>query len=197
MCDEHGILLIFDEIQSGYGRTGKMWAGQNFGVTPDIMNLGKAIAGGMPMSAVVSTHEIMSRWHPGMHGGTFGGNPVAAAAALAVLDEFERQDILSNVNKMGDYLGEKLKKLAADHPVVGDVRGIGLMRAIEFDHEDGTPAPELWQAIKAKALEHHMITLNCGVHGNGMRFATALNVTTDVLDEGVDILDRSMTELGY
>lgn len=197
MCDEHGILLIFDEIQSGYGRTGKMWAGQNFGVTPDIMNLGKAIAGGMPMSAVVSTHEIVSRWHPGMHGGTFGGNPVAAAAALAVLDEFERQDVLSNVNKMGDYLGEKLKKLAADHPVVGDVRGIGLMRAIEFDHEDGTPAPELWQAIKAKALEHHMITLNCGVHGNGMRFATALNVTADVLDEGVDILDRSMTELGY
>ncbi len=198
MCDEHGILLIFDEIQSGYGRTGKMWAGQNFGVTPDIMNLGKAIAGGMPMSAVVSTEEIMSKWLPGMHGGTFGGNPVAAAAGLAVLDQFEEQHILDNVAEKGTYLAGKLGALQKAHPVVGDVRGIGLMRAIEFDHpEDGSPAPEVWKAVKAQCLKNHMITLNCGVHGNGMRFATRLNVTTEELDEGVGILDRSMTELGY
>jgi 4-aminobutyrate aminotransferase len=197
ICDEHGILLIFDEIQSGYGRTGKMWAGQNFGVTPDIMTLGKAIAGGMPMSAVVSTEEIMQRWHPGMHGGTFGGNPVAAAAALAVLDQFEEQDILTNVGKQGDYLGKKLTQLQDKHPVVGQARGIGLMRAISFTHEDATPAPEIWNKVKAQCLKNHMITLNCGVHGNGMRFATCLNVTPDIIDEGVGILDRSMSELGY
>ena len=113
-----------------------------------------------------------------------------------MLDEFERQHILENVNAMGDYLGGKLTEMQAKHPVVGDARGIGLMRAIEFDHEDGTPAPELWTAVKAKALEHHMITLNCGVHGNGMRFATPLNVTADVIDEGIGILEQSMDELG-
>ncbi len=139
----------------------------------------------------------MSKWLPGMHGGTFGGNPVCAAAANAVLDEFERQHILENVNAVGAYLGQRLVELQARHPVVGDARGIGLMRAIEFDHEDGTPAPEVWDAVKAKALEHHMITLNCGVHGNGMRFATPLNVTPDIIDEGVGILDQSMCELGY
>jgi 4-aminobutyrate aminotransferase len=197
-CDTYGILLICDEIQSGYGRTGKMFACQNFDVVPDIMNLGKAIAGGLPMSATVSTHEIMSKWLPGMHGGTFGGNPVCAAAANAVLDEFERQNILANVNAMGDYLGARLEELRARHDVVGDARGIGLMRAIEFDHpEDGSPAPEIWGEVKAKALEHHLITLNCGVHYNGMRFATPLNVTKDVIDEGLSILDQSLDELGY
>jgi 4-aminobutyrate aminotransferase len=197
MCDEHGILLIFDEIQSGYGRTGKMWAGQNYDVVPDIMTVGKAIAGGMPMSAVISTEKIMAQWHPGMHGGTFGGNPVCAAAALAVLDEFDRQDILANVNEQGDHLASKLEELRAAHPCVSDARGIGLMRAIEFSHTDGTPAPDIWGEVKQRCLENHMITLNCGVHGNGMRFATCLNVTSDVIDEGVDILDRSMGELGY
>lgn len=198
ICDKYGILLIFDEIQSGYGRTGKMWAGQNFGVTPDVMNLGKAIAGGMPMSVIVSTEKIMAKWLPGMHGGTFGGNPVAAAAGLAVLDQMEEQHILKNVNEKGAYLAGKLEELRKAHPVVGDVRGIGLMRAIEFDHpEDGSPAPEIWTAVKAQCLKNHMITLNCGVHGNGMRFATRLNVTTDELGEGVGILDRSMSELGY
>lgn len=196
ICDEHGIMLVFDEIQSGYGRTGRMWASENYGVVPDIMTVGKAIAGGMPMSAVVSTERIMAEWHPGMHGGTFGGNPVCAAAALAVLDEFERQGILANVNKQGTYLAERLSELQSAHPLVGDVRGIGLMRAIEFDHEDGTPAPEIWGQVKAQCLKNRMITLNCGVHGNGMRFATCLNVTSDIIDEGVGILDKSMCELG-
>lgn len=196
ICDKHGILLVFDEIQSGYGRTGKMWASENFDVIPDIMTVGKAIAGGMPMSAVVSTEEIMAEWHPGMHGGTFGGNPVCAAAALAVLDEFKRQDILSNVNRQGAYLASRLDELQAAHPVIGNVRGIGLMRAISFNHEDGSPAPELWGEIKAQCLQNHLITLNCGVHGNGMRFATCLNVTADVIDEGIGILDGSMRELG-
>ena len=144
ICDKHGILLIFDEIQCGYGRTGKMWASQNFDVVPDIMTVGKAIAGGLPMSAVISTPEIMDKWPVGTHGTTFGGNPC-----------------------------------------ISDVRGIGLMVAIEFSHKNGTPAPDIWAKVKKGCLERHMLTLNCGVNGNGMRFATPLNVKKEEIDEGL------------
>lgn len=144
ICDNHGILLIFDEIQCGYGRTGKMWASQNFDVVPDIMTVGKAIAGGLPMSAVISTPEIMDKWPLGTHGTTFDGNPC-----------------------------------------ISDVRGIGLMVAIEFSHKDGSPAPDIWTKVKKGCLEHHMLTLNCGVNGNGMRFATPLNVKKEEIDEGL------------
>lgn len=144
ICDKHEILLIFDEIQCGYGRTGKMWASQNFDVVPDIMTVGKAIADGLPMSAVISTPEIMDKWPVGTHGTTFGGNPC-----------------------------------------ISDVRGISLMVAIEFSHEDGTPAPDIWAKVKKGCLERHMLTLNCGVNGNGMRFATPLNVKKEEIDEGL------------
>ncbi|MCI1956663.1 MAG: aspartate aminotransferase family protein [Oscillospiraceae bacterium] len=192
LCSEHGILLIFDEIQAGYGRTGKMFAGENFGVIPDIMTLGKAIGGGLPMSAVVSTPKIMGEWHPGMHGTTFGGNPVAAAAGNAVLDVFESTDILTHVNEMGAYLKKKLAVLKEKYSCISDVRGLGLMVAIEFSHEDGTPGGDIWAKVKQVCIENHLLTLNCGVHGNGLRFATCLNVTKDILDKGVGILDKSI-----
>lgn len=197
LCDEYGILLILDEIQSGYGRTGKMWASENFDVIPDIMTCGKAIAGGLPMSGVISTPEIMSKWTAGMHGGTFGGNPVAAAAANAVLDQFEDGTLLANVNKMGAHLKEKLYELQKKHPIIYDVRGLGLMVAIEFSYEDGSPAPEVWEKVRAKCLEMKLLTLNCGVNGNGMRFATPLNVKKEELDRGVTILDEALSNLGY
>ena len=182
ICDKHGILLIFDEIQCGYGRTGKMWASQNFDVVPDIMTVGKAIAGGLPMSAVISTPEIMDKWPVGTHGTTFGGNPCAAAAGCAVLKEFEDGTLIENVNKMGAYLKEKLFALKEKYPYISDVRGIGLMVAIEFSHEDGSPAPDIWAKVKKGCLERHMLTLNCGVNGNGMRFATPLNVKKEEID---------------
>ncbi|NTV77754.1 MAG: aspartate aminotransferase family protein [Clostridiales bacterium] len=197
LCDENGILLVFDEIQSGFGRTGKMWASEHSGVVPDIMTVGKAIAGGLPMSGVISTPEIMEEWHPGMHGGTFGGNPVMAAAANAVLDQFEDGSLMTHVNEMGDYLVAQLLKLKEKHPIIFDVRGRGLMVAVEYTHADGTPAPEVWAAVKEKCLQMKMLTLNCGVHGNGMRFATPLNVTKDELDEGLSILDRALTAVSY
>lgn len=197
LCSEHGILLIFDEIQAGYGRTGKMFAGENFGVVPDIMTLGKAIGGGLPMSAVVSTPKIMAEWHPGMHGTTFGGNPVAAAAGNAVLDVFETTDILSNVLEQGSYLKTKLFALQKKYDCISDVRGLGLMLAIEFSHKDGTPGGDLWAKVKQRCFENHLLTLNCGVHGNGLRFATCLNVTKDVIDEGVGILDKSIGSALY
>lgn len=195
ICDEHGILLIFDEIQCGYGRTGKMWASEHFNVVPDIMTTGKAIGGGLPMSAVISTEEIMSKWPVGTHGTTFGGNPVAAAAGCAVLKEFEDGKLLENVNTMGKYLKDRLLELKAKYPVIWDVRGIGLMVAIEFRHLDGTPAPDIWTKVKQGCLERHMLTLNCGVNGNGMRFATPLNVKKEEIDEGLSILEASIKAL--
>lgn len=195
ICDEYGILLIYDEIQAGYGRTGKMWASQNFDVIPDIMTVGKAIAGGLPMSAVLTRPDIAAEWPTGTHGTTFGGNPVAAAAGCAVLDAFEDGTLLQNVNEMGEYLRGKLRKLQEKYPIIYDVRGLGLMVAIEFAYEDGTPAPEVWQKVKAGCLKRHMLTLNCGVHGNGMRFATPLNVKKEEIDEGVAILADSLAEL--
>lgn len=192
LCDRYGILLIFDEVQSGYGRTGKMFASEHFGVVPDIMTVGKAIAGGLPMSAVISTPEIMEEWHPGMHGTTFGGNPVAAAAACEVLNQFEQQDILGNVCKMGDYLKERLLEMKTRYPILYDVRGLGLMVACEFCYPDGTPAPELFDKVRQQCLDDHMLTLACGVNGNGMRFATPLNVTRAELDEGLQILEKAV-----
>ncbi len=195
ICKEHGILLIFDEIQCGYGRTGKMWASQHFDVIPDIMTVGKAIGGGLPMSAVISTPEIMDKWPIGTHGTTFGGNPVAAAAGCAVLEAFKDGTLLQNVNQMGAYLKSELMKLKEKYPCISDVRGVGLMVAIEFSHEDGSPAPDIWIDVKARMLKHHMLTLNCGVHGNGMRFATPLNVRKEEIDEGLSILSASIEEM--
>lgn len=196
LCDRYGILLIFDEIQAGYGRTGKMFASEHFGVVPDIMTLGKAIAGGLPMSAIMSTPQIMEEWHPGMHGTTFGGNPVAAAAACAVLDQFADGSLLENVNTMGTYLQGRLRELQAKYPCIADVRGLGLMVAIEFRHpQDDSPAPDIWEKVRAYCLEHRLLTLNCGVNGNGMRFATPLNVRREELDEGLGILEAGLAEL--
>lgn len=195
ICTKHGILLIFDEIQAGYGRTGKMFASEHFDVVPDIMTLGKAIAGGLPMSAIVSTPEIMSRWLPGMHGTTFGGNPVAAATACEVLNQYEKLNILDHVTEMGVYLKEKLFELQGKYSCISDVRGVGLMVAVEFSHEDGTPAGDIWAKVKQECFNNKMLTLNCGVHGNGFRFATPLNVTKDEIDEGISKFEKALAAI--
>lgn len=195
LCDQHGILLIFDEIQAGFGRTGKFFASENFDVVPDIMTIGKAMAGGLAASGVVSTPEIMASWGPGRHGGTFGGNPVVAAAGLAVLDEFAESDILSGVNKMGDYLAQRLDQLVKHFPIITDSRGLGLMRAIELNHLDGRPGGDLLEEVRRKCLENGLFTLSCGVRGNGLRFATPLNITTEELDGGLEILAGALSEV--
>ncbi|MFT8318634.1 MAG: aspartate aminotransferase family protein [Sporolactobacillus sp.] len=195
ICDQYGILLIMDEIQSGYGRTGKMFACEHFEVVPDILTVGKAIAGGLPMSAVLSTKTIMSEWHPGMHGTTFGGHPICAAAALAVLDEFEQAQILDQVIHAGAYLKNQLLNLQKKYRSISDVRGLGLMLAIEFSHEDGTPAGDLLAAVRSACLKKHLLTLACGVHENGLRFATPLNVTKTEIDEGLAILEQALSEV--
>jgi 4-aminobutyrate aminotransferase len=188
LCDKYGILLIIDEVQSGYGRTGKMFGIENFDVVPDIMTLGKALAGGLPMSAIVSTPEIMDEWHPGMHGTTFGGNPLCAAAALAVLDQFEKLDILKNVNEMGGYLKGELKQLQKKYPFMYDVRGLGLCSPWSTATRRN-PAPEIWATCREACLKAGMMTLNCGVNGNGQRFATPLNITRDEVDKVLEIYE--------
>ncbi|EST12688.1 aspartate aminotransferase family protein [Sporolactobacillus laevolacticus] len=194
-CDQYGILLIMDEIQSGYGRTGKMFACEHFDVVPDILTVGKAIAGGLPMSAVVSKKEIMAEWHPGMHGTTFGGHPICAAAALAVLDEFQQSHLLDHVNKTGTYLKDQLVRLQKKYCCISDVRGLGLMLAIEFSHPDGTPAGDILEKVREGCLNNNLLTLSCGVHNNGMRFATPLNVKKEEIDQGVAIIDRVLSQI--
>jgi 4-aminobutyrate aminotransferase len=195
LCDEHGILLIFDEIQAGFGRTGTFFASENFDVVPDIMTIGKAMAGGLPASGVVSTPAIMSSWGPGRHGGTFGGNPVVAAAGLALLDEFAEADIVAGVNPLGDYLSQRLEVMAKHFPIITDSRGLGLMRAIELNHLDGRPGGDLLEEVRRKCLDDGLMTLSCGVRGNGLRFATPLNTTTEQLDEGLEILAGALSEV--
>lgn len=195
ICDTYGIMLCFDEIQAGYGRTGKMFAGMHAGVVPDLMTMGKAIAGGFPMSALVGRPEDMAKWMPGQHGGTFGGNPVAGAAGLAVLDEFKEKDIVGNAAKVGDYFKGRLLDLQKKYPFIADVRGVGMMLAIELGEKDGRSGAELFSAICAKGIEKGLLLLGCGVHHNAIRFAAPLNSTTAEIDEGLAVFDSILSEL--
>lgn len=193
ICDQNGILLIFDEIQSGFGRTGKMFASQHFDVVPDIMTLGKAIGGGFPMSAIVSTKELMDKWPIGTHGTTFGGHPVIAAAANAVLDAFEEEKIIDNVNEVGTYLKGELERLMEKYSVIGDVRGLGLMVGMEFIKEDGSVNPEARAAIISHCKENKLLMLGCGK--STLRFCTPLNVTKEQIDKSIAIIEDGLNKL--
>lgn len=194
ICDKHGILLIFDEIQSGFGRTGKMWASQHYDVVPDIMTTGKAIAGGLPMSCCWSTPAIMEKWNKGTHGTTFGGNPVCAAAGLAVLDLLEEENLIENCRVQGEYLQAQLKEMQKRHPVIADIRGIALMTAAEFC-KPGTFEPDaaaLQFISKYLREEEHMLTTGCGVNGNGFRFIMPLNIKKEEVDLCLEKFEKAV-----
>lgn len=196
ICDKYGILLIFDEVQSGMGRTGKLFAYEHFGVKPDILTSAKGIANGFPLSAVIGKKEIMEQWPAGAHGGTFGGNPVACAAANAVLDELTDGGMLDNAAKMGDYFKEKLFALQKKYPsVIGDVRGLGLMLAMEMVHPDKTPDADITTAIRTKALEKGLLLLGCGTNHNIVRFIAPTIVTEKEIDIAINIVDECLKEL--
>lgn len=196
ICDKYGILLIFDEVQSGMGRTGKLFAYEHFGVKPDILTSAKGIANGFPLSAVIGKKEIMEQWPAGAHGGTFGGNPVACAAANAVLDELTDGGMLANAAKMGDYFKEKLFALQKKYPsVIGDVRGLGLMLAMEMVHPDKTPDADITTAIRTKALEKGLLLLGCGTNHNIVRFIAPTIVTEKEIDIAINIIDECLKEL--
>jgi 4-aminobutyrate aminotransferase len=194
LCDRHGILLIFDEVQSGVGRTGKMFASQHWDVAPDIMTLAKGLGSGMPIGMVVAKRSIMQKWSRGAHGNTYGGNPLCCAAALATLDLIERE-YRANAAKVGDYFMRKLQVLATKHAVVGEVRGKGLMIGMELvtDKVSKTPAKEVCDALITRAYHNGLILLSCGQ--STVRFMPPLMIRESDVDEAVELLGRSMTEV--
>jgi 4-aminobutyrate aminotransferase-like enzyme len=193
LCDRHGILLIADEIQCGAGRTGRMFAMEHYGVAADITTLAKSLAGGFPLSAVVGRAAIMDASPPGGLGGTYAGNPVACAAALAVLEVFEREGICERAQALGAKLKSRLDDLATHHPAIADVRGLGAMVAFEIceDGDPAKPAAELTRRLTARARELGLILLSCGIYGNVVRILVPVTVEDAVVDEGLAILAQA------
>ena len=198
LCDEHGIVLIADEIQTGFGRTGKMFSFQHANVEPDLITMAKGIAGGFPIAAVVGKSEIMDAPLPGGLGGTYGGSPVACAAALAVLDVIETEQLCDRSQKVGEAFNAKLTNLQNEFPqIISDVRNQGSMIAMELMKEGDVEKPntELTQAIIGKAKEHGLILLACGFYGNVIRFLPALTIDDNTLNEGLEKFTQLFTEL--
>jgi 4-aminobutyrate aminotransferase/(S)-3-amino-2-methylpropionate transaminase len=194
LCDEHGILLIVDEIQTGFGRTGKMFASEHSGLEPDLLTTAKSLGGGLPIAGVTGRAEIMNSVHPGGLGTTYGGNPVACAAALAVLDVFEQDDLLSRANAIGERVMGAMRDLQEKHPFVGDVRGRGPMVALEIvkDPESRAPDKERTAQVIGQALQEGLILLVAGQYGNVIRTLMPLPIADDELEEGLAILDRAL-----
>jgi len=186
-ADAHGILLIADEVQTGFGRTGRFWGHQHSAVTPDILITAKGLASGFPLSGIAASAELMAKARPGSQGGTYGGNAVACAAALATLDVIEEEGLVANAAEQGVRLLEGLRKVAADHPGIADVRGLGLMVGNEFCTPDGAPDPKAAAAAHAKAAEHGLLLLTCGATGNVVRMIPPLIVSAEQIDAGIEL----------
>ncbi len=195
VCDEHDMLLIADEIQSGFGRTGKWFAVEHFDAVPDIMTVAKGIASGLPLSGVVASSELMEQWMPGSHGGTYGGNAVACAAAVATARVIKEEGLLENATQMGARLMDQLRDLQSDYPVIGDVRGLGLMVATEFTAADGSPATKVAKGLRKACLDRGLMLLTCGPWNNTVRWIPPLIVTEDQIDEAVGIFRAALADM--
>jgi 4-aminobutyrate aminotransferase len=198
ICDEHGILLIVDEIQCGFGRTGKLFAVEHSGIKADLVALAKSLAAGIPLSAVVGRAALMDSVDPGGLGGTYGGNPIACAAGLAVLEVFEEEGLLERSAKIGERIGRRMRELAASNrfSCIGEVRGLGAMVAIELveDRAANKPAAALATRWAETCAKNGLILLTCGVYGNVARILVPLTASDDVIDEGLAIMERSLEE---
>jgi len=193
LCDAHGIVMIADEIQTGFARTGHLFAMQGHGVAPDLTTMAKGLAGGLPLAAVCGKADIMDAAGPGGLGGTYGGNPLGIAAAHAVLDVIEDEDLCARANELGSRLRQRLEAIRQTTPELVDVRGPGFMVAAEFNTADGSaPSPEFTQKLRAEALKRNLLLLTCGIHGNVIRFLAPLTIEDDVFAEALDILDASI-----
>jgi 4-aminobutyrate aminotransferase len=194
-CDEHGILLIYDEVQTGFGRTGKLFAAEHYDVIPDIMTMAKSLAGGTTLSAVCGKAEVMDGPAPGGLGGTYAGNPLAIAASHAVLDIIEEENLVERANVLGEKLKKRLIAAQAKIPAIKDVRGLGSMIAAEFfDPATNEPSMDIVKRIQQAALSEGLILLTCGVHGNAIRFLYPLTIQDEVFDEALDIIDRALSQ---
>jgi 4-aminobutyrate aminotransferase len=186
-ADRHGVLLVLDEVQTGWGRTGRFWGHEHFGVQPDILITAKGLASGFPLSGIAAPAKLMARAWPGSQGGTYGGNAVACAAAIATLDVIQAENLVENARVVGGILASGLDKVAADNPAVGDVRGLGLMLASEFVTRDGEPDPVSAQGAQQQAAQRGLLLLTCGAFGNVVRMIPALIVTEEQVEDALAI----------
>jgi 4-aminobutyrate aminotransferase len=194
-ADRHGILLVADEVQTGFGRTGKFWGHQHAaGVVPDVVVTAKGLASGFPLSAIAAPTALMEKAWPGSHGGTYGGNAVSCAAAIATLDVIQDEGLVENAATQGRRLADGLRKVAADHPVIADVRGLGLMVGNEFCTPDGAPDTATAQRAQQAAAKLGLLLLTCGAHGNIVRMIPALVVNGDQVDDAVQLWAQAVTE---
>ena len=192
ICDDHGILYVDDEVQSGCGRAGTMWAIEQLGVEPDLLVSGKTLGGGLPLAGVTGRSELMDAVHVGGLGGTFGGNPVACAAALAVLDELSAPGFAERAEQVGSFLRTRLEEIAARQPLVGEVRGLGPMLALELRE----PTPDAAKAVTAAAFAKNLLLLACGLDGNVIRLLPPLTASDEELERGLGLLEEALGDAG-
>jgi 4-aminobutyrate aminotransferase len=192
LCDKHGILYVDDEVQSGCGRTGTMWAIEHYRIEPDLIVSGKTLGGGLPLAGVTGRAELMDSVHPGGLGGTFGGNPVACAAALAVLGELSAPGFRERADQIASLLRTRLDGIAAAHPAVGEVRGLGAMLAVEL----AEPSGDASRAVTTAAREKGLVLLSCGLYGNVIRLLPPLSATDEELERGLAILEEALGDAG-
>lgn len=191
-CEQHGILYVDDEVQSGVGRTGPVWAIEHYGVEPDLLVSGKSLGGGLPLAGVTGRAELMDAVPPGGLGGTFGGNPVACAAAAAVLEEVRAPSFRARAEEIGAVLRRRLEHFVAQSHLAGEVRGLGPMLAVEL----AEPTPELASAVTAAARGRGLVLLSCGLYGNVIRILVPLSISDEDLDRGLDLLEESFGDAG-
>lgn len=198
LCDDHGILLIADEIQTGFARTGKLFAMEHYGIKADVVTMAKGLAGGLPLSAIVGRADVMDASNPGGLGGTYAGNPIACAAAHAVLDVIEDEKLCERANAIGKIIIDRCTSLQNNSNLncIGDVRGLGAMCAVELvkDKASGEPAPELTSALLKAANERGLILLSCGTYGNVIRFLVPLTASDELVREGMDVFEAALTD---
>ncbi|TDC71893.1 aminotransferase class III-fold pyridoxal phosphate-dependent enzyme [Actinomadura sp. GC306] len=193
-ADRHGILLIMDEVQTGFGRTGRFWGHEHTAARPDVLITAKGLASGFPLSAIAAPTALMEKARPGSQGGTYGGNAVSCAAALATLQVIQDEDLVGNAARQGARLNDGLQKVAADHPAIGDVRGLGLMQAAEFTGPGGEPDPDAAARAHRAATERGLLLLTCGAYGNVVRMIPPLIVTEAQIDDALGLWADAVAE---
>ena len=197
ICHKHGVLFIADEVQSGFGRTGKMFACEHYDVEPDIIITAKSLGGGLPLAAVTGRAEVMDAPGPGGVGGTFAGNPLSCAAANAVIDAFEQGEVLERANAIGEHFERRAKKWEGQFDLIGDVRGLGAMRALELvkSRQSREPAPADTKAVTRFCYEHGLITITAGTYGNVVRLLVPLVTSDEQMEEGLDVLENALASV--